>query len=415
MKKQIKTVAIVGGGPAGAALGHILARKNYKVGIFHTDKRPPLIVGESLLPAVIPMLLDLGIEEEVKTFSIYKPGATVCLKVDEIISAPFVNAKGKLPPYAYNTDRVLFDQAVLNSAERAGAKIFRFASKLEKGDQPHTVRLTKETLDRTDGFFSDAPDLIIDASGRVRTIAKVLEIPAKKGGRDDVALFAHLKGATITNAGHIHLDHLTKGWSWRIPLPGRVSVGIVIKPEHLKNYGSDIESQYDGFIKEEPSLREYTKGTERITPVVRYNNYQLISEKMYGPGWAMVGDAAGFLDPCFSTGVYLGLKSAYEFARAMEIGSTEALQKYQEQSKWELKMWQRVISSWYNGVLFNLHRVGQAYKAHPIGRLMAPRVERRLGRIFTGEATHYRFNMMVFEWLLSLGTVLRDQKDLVVL
>ena len=414
MDKKIKTIAIIGGGPAGSALGNILARRSYKVGIFHTDKRPPLIVGESLLPAVIPMLRELGIEDEVKTFSIYKPGATVCLKVDEIVSAPFVNARGKLPPYAYNTDRFLFDQAVFNSAEKAGARIFRFTGKLEKGEQADTVRLTKETLDRTEGFFAGQPDLIIDASGRARAISKLLDLPAKKGGRDDVALFAHLQGATITDAGHIHLDHLTKGWSWRIPLPNRVSVGIVINPAHLANYGPDMESQYDAYIHDEPSLKEYTRNTTRITPVVRYNNYQLISEKMYGPGWAMIGDAAGFLDPIFSTGVYLGMKSAFEFARALEIGSAEALRHYQDQSKWELKMWQRVVSSWYDGILFNLYRAGQAYKDHPVGRLMAPRVQRRLGRIFTGEAINYKFNMMVFDWLLSLGAVLRDQKDLVV-
>jgi hypothetical protein len=93
----------------------------------------------------------------------------------------------------------------------------------------------------------------------------------------------------------------------------------------------------------------------------------------------------------------------------------QALQKYQEQSRWELKMWQRVVESWYSGVLFNLYRAGQAYKNHPVGRLMAPRVERRLGKIFTGEAINDRVNMTLFDWLISLGTVLRNHQDLVVL
>jgi flavin-dependent dehydrogenase len=410
----VKTVAIIGGGPAGSALATLLVRRNYKVGIFHTDKRPPLIVGESLLPAVIPMLRELGVEEQVKSFSIYKPGATVCLKVDEIVTAPFENAKGNLPPYAYNTDRALFDQAILDGAEKAGARVFRFSSKIEKGPQPGTVQLSAETLERTEGFFGQAPDLIVDATGRLRTIAKVLDLPAREGGRKDVALFAHHKNVTMTDTGHIHLDHLTCGWSWRIPLPERVSLGIVIHPDHLQKFGSDLESQYDGYLKSEPSLRQYTQGASRITPVVRYNNYQLISEKMYGPGWAMIGDAAGFLDPVFSTGLYLGMKSAFEFAKAMDVGTERALQKYQDNCRWELKMWQRVVSSWYSGVLFNLYRAGQAYKDHPIGRRIAPRVEKRLGRIFTGEAINDRVNMTVFEWLISLGTVLRDHKDLAV-
>lgn len=77
--KKIKTVAIIGGGPAGGTLGALLAKSGYKVRIFHTDKRPPIIVGESLLPAVVPMLRTLGIEEEVKSFSVYKPQAPLDL------------------------------------------------------------------------------------------------------------------------------------------------------------------------------------------------------------------------------------------------------------------------------------------------------------------------------------------------
>src|SRR5579872_686866 len=115
MTNTIKSIAIIGGGPAGAALGTLLAQKGYQVGIFHTDKRPPLIVGESLLPATVPMIRKLGIEEEVKKFSVHKPGATVCLAVDEVISAFFIWADGRLPDYAYNTQRDLFDRAILNA------------------------------------------------------------------------------------------------------------------------------------------------------------------------------------------------------------------------------------------------------------------------------------------------------------
>src|SRR5271154_1511643 len=141
MATNIETVAIIGGGPSGAALACLLAKKGYRVAIFHTDKRPPLIVGESLLPAVVPMLRVLGGEEEVKKFSVHKPGATVCLNVQEVISAFFNWADGRLPDYAYNTQRDLFDLTILNAAENAGAKIFRKPAKLEKGDEPGTVRL----------------------------------------------------------------------------------------------------------------------------------------------------------------------------------------------------------------------------------------------------------------------------------
>jgi len=414
MSTKIKTVAIIGGGPAGATLGILLAQKGIKAGIFHTPKRPPLIVGESLLPAVVPMLRKLGIEEEVKTFSTYKPGATVCLNVREVISAFFKWADGTLPDYAYNTPRDLFDQAVLDAAGKAGAKIFKSAAKLEEGKEPNSVRLSDETLNAAGGFFGEKPDLIVDASGRVRSIARLLDAPAKRGGRDDVALFAHLDKAVMTDPGNIHIDYLTKGWSWRIPLPGRVSVGVVINPKHLEQFGDTIEKQYDAYIREEPSLKFYTEGATRLTPVVKYQNYQLISDNMYGPGWVAVGDAAGFIDPVFSTGLYLSMKGAFELLKAIEIGSDEAMKEYESGRHWELKTWQRVIDSWYNGKLFNFYRVGQKHKGGLFGSRIERRVRKRLLRIFTGAAVDDVFNMKVFDYLTLLGTVMRNPADLVV-
>jgi hypothetical protein len=408
---QIQTAAILGGGPAGAALGCLLAKKGVAVGIYHTDKRPPLIVGESLLPAVVPMLRELGVEDEVKKFSVHKPGATVCLSVQEVISAFFSWADGTLPDYAYNTQRDLFDQTILDAAQRAGAKIFRTAAKVEKGTEAGSVRLSDETLEGAGGIFGEKPDLIVDASGRMRLIARLLEVPEKRGGRDDVAIFAHLDKAFMTDPGNIHIDYLTRGWSWRIPLPGKVSVGVVINPAHLAKYGETIEKQYDAYIREEPSLKFYTERAKRLTPVVKYQNYQLISDRMYGPGWAAIGDAAGFIDPVFSTGLYLAMKSAFELMKAIEGGSME---RYEAGRHWEMKMWQRVIDSWYNGKLFNLYRAGRKHENNLLGRRISRRVRKRLLRIFTGQAVDEKFNMQVFEYLTLAGTVLRNPRDLVV-
>jgi flavin-dependent dehydrogenase len=414
MNPHIKSIAIIGGGPAGATLGALMVKRGYRVGIFHTDKRPPLIVGESLLPAVVPMIRELGIEEEVKQFSVHKPGATVCLGVEEVISAFFSWADGRLPDYAYNTPRDLFDKAVLDAAERAGAKIFRTAAKLQKGHEPDTVELSSETIAATDNFFTGKPDLIVDASGRPRLIPRLLDAPAKTGGRNDVALFAHLDKSFMSDPGNIHIDRLSKGWSWRIPLPGRISVGVVINPAHLQKYGDTIERQYDAYLAEEPSLKFYTDGARRLTPVVKYQNYQLISEKMYGPGWVLVGDSAGFLDPVFSTGVYLSMKGAFEARKAIESGDPNAMKKYENGRHWELRMWQRVIDSWYSGRLFNLYRAGQKHKNGLLGRRISKRVQKRLLRIFTGQAVDDIYSMQLFEYLVSFGQLLRDPRDLVV-
>lgn len=412
--RTIRSIAILGGGPAGATLGTVLAKKGLKVGIFHSDKRPPLIVGESLLPAVVPMLRTLGVEEQIRAFSVYKPGATVCLKQEEIIPSFFRSAEGRLPDYSYNTPRDLFDAALLNAARVAGATIFNFTARLQKGDAPATVRLSAQTLADTNGFFNDAPDFIVDASGRSRLIARLLDLPADRGGRDDVALFAHLDRTVLSEPGHIHVDYLTKGWGWRIPLPGRVSLGIVLDPKHLANYGQTIEQQYDAFLCDEPSLRGYTDGATRITPVVRYTSYQIISRQMTGPAWALIGDAAGFIDPVFSTGLYLGMRSAFDLAAAIQADSPRAMHRYEHGLRREMRLWQPVIDSWYDGRLFNLYRAGQQYKDNAVGARVGKRIQKRLARIFSGQAVENAINMQIFSGLTRLGALLRDPRDLAV-
>ena len=134
----------------------------------------------------------------------------------------------------------------------------------------------------------------------------------------------------MSDPANIHIDYLSEGWSWRIPLAGQNLVGVVINPKHLEKYGSGIEAQYDAYIHEEPSLKYYTKAQTRMTPVVKYQNYQLVSQRMYGPGWALIGDAAGFVDPVFSTGLYLGMKSAFELDRRWKSAPTAPWQEYNQ-------------------------------------------------------------------------------------
>ena len=420
MNKKLKSVAIIGGGPAGATLATLLARKGHKVAMFHSDIRPELIVGESLLPAIIPIIREVGIEDEVKKFSIFKPGASVWMDDDFENDAPFTMGKGKLPEYAYNTPRDQFDMAVLNAAVKAGVKVIRTMAKVEKGNDQKQVVLSSETLQATDGFFNVQPDLLIDATGRTRLFARLLDTPARVGDRKDTALFAHVSETHKIANGNINLHRMSKGWAWRIPLPGRISVGIVVDQQKLNEFGKTKEEQYDNFIDQEPLMKKFTEGSMRLTGVTKYTNYQLISEKMYGPGWAMVGDAAGFLDPIFSTGLYLGMKSGRDLAYAIMDDTEAALKKYQQIRFDDLRMWQKVIDTWYSGRLFTLFYVGQDRMNTPFGRLVAPLMRTQLTRIFTGEAvsTRYSRNFLKFvtgpliDTMKKYGLHHRDVRDL---
>ncbi|MCE3278777.1 MAG: tryptophan halogenase [Bacteroidetes bacterium] len=398
MKKSIQSIAIIGGGPSGCALATLLNRKGFKVAVFYLEKRPEIIVGESLVPAIIPMLRELGVEDEVKSYSTYKPGASVWVNKDEEATSPFSYGGGNLPHYAYNVPRLDFDKTIFDLAVREGVTFFHQVAKIEKTGNGDELKLSDETIKGINNYFNGQPDLIVDASGRSRTISRLLQIPTKSGYRKDVALFSHMSGTEAIDPYNIHLHRLEKGWCWRIPLPGRTSVGVVINPEHLKEYGKTKEEQYDNYLKSEPTLQKFTSKGKRETGVVQYDNYQLISQQMYGSNWVLTGDAGGFLDPIFSSGLFLAIKGAFRLARIIGDGKDPDYKTYQKEQLRELDVWQKLVDTWYSGSLFTLLKVGQDRMDTAMGRFLGPHIQKHLTRIFSGEAVYrpYSRNFLNF-------------------
>ncbi len=401
MKRNIKTVAIIGGGPSGCALATLLKRKGFKVAVFHLEKRPEIIVGESLVPAIIPFLRELGVEDEVKTYSTYKPGASVWVSKDEEATSPFSFGGGGLPPYAYNVPRLKFDKTIFDLAVREGVTFFEHIAKLERVDNTDQLKLSDDTIAAVNDYFSGQPDLIVDCSGRSRAISRLLDIPTRAGKRKDIALFAHLSGAEKIEPYNIHLHRLNKGWNWRIPLPDRTSVGVVINPDHLKEYGTTKEEQYDNYLKSDETLLKFTRNAKRETGVVQYNNYQLISQKMYGKNWLLTGDAGGFLDPIFSSGLFLAIKGSFAAAEAIATGTDKAFEKYQKYQLYELSIWQKLVDCWYSGSLFTLFKVGQDRMDTAFGRFLGPHMQRHLTRIFSGEAVYKSYSRRFLNFVLG--------------
>lgn len=397
--KKIKTVAILGGGPSGCTLATLLKRKGFDVAVFYLENRPEIIVGESLVPAIVPMLKELGIEDEVKSYSTYKPGASVWVSKDEEATSPFSFGGGSLPPYAYNVPRVKFDKTLFDLAQREGAKFFNLVARIEKTGNGDELKLSDETIAATNDYFKGQPDLIVDATGRSRTISRLLDIPTKTGYRKDIAVFSHLSGAEPIEPYNIHLHRLSKGWSWRIPLPGRISVGVVIDPEHLKEFGTTKEEQYDNYLKSEEVLQKFTANAKRETAVAQYSNYQLISQKLYGTNWALTGDAGGFLDPIFSSGLFLAIKGAFRLAKTLDNPTEASFRTYQKEQHRELRLWQKLVDTWYSGRLFTLFKVGQDRMDTAFGRFIGPHMQKHLTRIFSGEAVYVTYSRIFLNFV----------------
>ncbi len=408
MKKNIETVAIIGGGPTGSALAFHLCKAGKKVALFERRTRPPVTVGESLVPATIPFIQELGIEEDVRGYSTFKPGATFVFNAEESLSFTFADVRGANTKYSYNVPRDKFDLSIERVAEKTGALIVHETARVERIGVEEKVQLSRETLEATEGFLKGQPDLIVDASGRARVLPNLLRLPFKHGSRRDTALFAHCEGINQVIEGNVHTDLLERGWAWRIPLPGKMSVGLVIDSDHIKTFGTTIEEQFDNYLKHDPITRLWGPNPKRITPVLKFTNYQLCSERGYGDGWVLCGDTFGFVDPVFSSGLLMAFDSAKALASAIIAGGGEAqMKRYEKHVINHLSNWHKTIDHFYSGRLFTLFKVGESFKTRPLARLVDAHFQKHLPRVFTGEATAKHYSVWLMDFMCKHA--LRDE------
>jgi flavin-dependent dehydrogenase len=406
MPSPYRRIAILGGGPAGATAAATLARAGTEVVLFARSKRPPIIVGESLVPAVVPYLRRLGIEEEVASYSTWKGGATFIHDLEYTQSFRFNEVRGAKTTYSYNVPRDRFDASVLESARRAGARVIDHAARVEREPGTQRVLLSEESL--TASGFDSQPDFIIDAGGRSRQFARLFDIETIDGDRRDTALHAHFEGVEVEIEGNVHTDRLEHGWSWRIPLPGRVSIGVVIDSEYIRKFGDSPEDQLDSFLKHDPVIRDFARPATRITPVLKYTNYQSRVTRGVGENWAMLGDAYGFIDPVFSSGVLIAFEGGERIARALTAGTREALESYDTETQRSLAAWQRVIRWYYDGRLLTLFKVGNYVERTLIGKLMSFHFRKHMPRIFTGEDATNRYSLGLIDFMVKYALAGND-------
>jgi 2-polyprenyl-6-methoxyphenol hydroxylase-like FAD-dependent oxidoreductase len=140
---------------------------------------------------------------------------------------------------------------------------------------------------------------------------------------------------------------------------------------------------------------------------MEYTNYQLVSGRVVGDGWALVGDAAGFIDPVFSSGLFIGMHSAVALAAAIREGGPEAFRRYEREVIHHLETWHEIVDYYYNGRLFTCFQVGQMLRDHWLVRLGFPHINRHMGRIFSGAASTSRYSIGLLRFAMRHG--LKDQ------
>jgi flavin-dependent dehydrogenase len=411
-------VAVLGAGPSGSALALLLAGEGAEVTIFDDSRRPELLVGESLVPAVNPILARLGMEEQTAAVGRVKPGVSFIWSAEDQFSFTFARFAPAVPPYTFNIPRPGFDETLLAKAVAAGAHRVAGRARLERSHAAVELALAPEAVAAAPSLEGRPPDLIVDATGRARQAARVLGIPARMGPRSDVAHFAHFESFRWdAPPGQVLISRLDAGWAWRIPLKDRLSVGIVVGREDATALGQGPEERLEQAIAKDPWLSATVEGSQRVTPVATYSNYQLISERGCGPGWVMVGDAFGFVDPMLSPGVYLALRSAELVADALTplvrrrtvpepAALVSALDPYIRIQTALLAAWTELVAYFYDGRMLALLRAGQDWmQSGPSAFKTAAQnhIERQIALQASGMGTTSRYSRSLLRVLGRYG------------
>ena len=337
---QDSDVLVIGGGPAGTTAATLLARKGWKVILLEKARHPRFHIGESLLPMNLPILERLGVLEQVRAIGVHKIGADFPVP-DEAGTTHVFRFERAIDPqygYAFQVKREEFDQLLFDHARASGvdAREEVAVERVEfEDDRPRTAF----ARDKAGNAHAFRFRYLVDASGRDTFLGNKLKLKRKSGLHQSAAIFSHFRGVTRregADAGNITVDRFEHGWYWLIPLPGDVmSVGAVCFPEYLKQRRGDNETFLMQTLQARPSVWARMGDAERIAPVHVTGNYSYTCSRMTGPGWVMVGDAYAFVDPVFSSGVFLGMNSAEQAAEVVdralrEPGHEAALQRAME-------------------------------------------------------------------------------------
>jgi len=333
-------VLVIGGGPAGSTAAALLAERGYRVTLLEKAHHPRFHIGESLLPANLPLLEKLGVAEEVKAIGMEKWGAEfVSPWHDHKQAFEFADAMDKSMPMAYQVRRSEFDEILIRNAARKQARVV-------EGCQVHDIRFLADQAGaivqarHEDGSGETVrARFVLDASGRDTFLGNRFKAKQRNKQHNSTAIYGHFSGAERNcgkSEGHITIFWFEHGWFWFIPLAdGATSVGAVSWPYYLKTRNKKPLTQ---FLQETialcPALAARMVNAQLVSPVEATGNFSYVCNHTHGSNYLLLGDAYTFIDPVFSSGVMLAMQSAFVGAETVDVclkqpqHAAAALQKF---------------------------------------------------------------------------------------
>jgi flavin-dependent dehydrogenase len=321
VRERHADVLILGGGPAGSTAGILLADAGIETVIVEGERFPRFHVGESLLPHTLPLLDRLGVHDAVRSLphTRRKEGASfVTDDGSRHVVYWFDEAFPPALPHAYQVRRDEFDQALLDRARARGAEVLEgWRATAPKWDGRRLVGVLLRDPDGEEHLLRARA--FLDASGQSSFLAGRMGWRFPYQRHRKVAAVSHLRGVRLPpdrESGNITIALTGGGWFWLIPFADdTVSVGVVLDVERWRAIGGDPEAVLAAAVAATPEVARRLEGAERLIPVAAIQNFSYRVMHVGGDGFCLVGDAAGFLDPVFSTGVFIATTTAASAAQ----------------------------------------------------------------------------------------------------
>jgi flavin-dependent dehydrogenase len=307
-------VVVIGGGPAGTTIASLLTEKGWSVCLLEKVHHPRFHIGESLLPMNMPILEKLGVLEKVADIGIKKYAA----EFNSQVTSPeqdifyFAKAANKDYPFAYQVRRSEFDELLFRNSKDKGVKAFEgiTVNKVDLDQPVKKVWATNGTGESKEFHCQ----YIVDASGRDTFLSKKLNTKKKNPDHQMAAIFGHfhdVERRAGPDEGNISIYWFEQGWMWLIPLKdGMMSAGCVCWPDYLKTRDKPLNEFLQRTLFLVPEVADRFKNAKLAADAQATGNYSYSSSQMAGDGYLLIGDAYAFVDPVFSSGVYLAMQGA---------------------------------------------------------------------------------------------------------